>query len=206
MKEMHMKLKLLAPIVVAAVIVTMCYIGATAIGNAPVIIIGGAAIVAYVVWLLTTYKQPADARKVLPLYLIAVGAQLIHETEEYLAGFPSQFSTLFHLPVFTEHFFVITFLLVFSIIWVLAGVGLIYKNPIANFLAWFFVIGPGLVNGIAHLVFPFLVHRLYFPGIITVVLPTTASILLIWQLLRPFVRNSQKGKLAAEPVVNVPLQ
>jgi hypothetical protein len=40
MKEMHMKLKLLAPIVVAAVIVTICYVGATAIGNAPVVIIG----------------------------------------------------------------------------------------------------------------------------------------------------------------------
>jgi hypothetical protein len=192
-----MKLKLIAPIVVAAVIVTICYIGATAVGNAPVIIIGGSAIVAYIVWLLTTYQQPTDASKVLPFYLMAVGAQLIHETEEYLAGFPSQFSTLFHLPVFTEQFFVITFLLVFSVIWVLAGVGLIYKNPIANFLAWFFVIGPGLVNGIAHFVFPFLVHRLYFPGIITVLLPTTASVLVIWQLLRPFALNRHKAKIAS---------
>jgi hypothetical protein len=187
-----MKLKLLAPIIVAIVIVIISYTGAVTVGNAPVIIIGGSAIIAYVTWLLTTYRQPADASKVLPLYLVAVGAQLVHETEEYLAGFPSQFSTLFHLPVFTEQFFVITFLLIFSIIWVLAGVGLIYKNPVANFLAWFFVIGPGLVNGIAHFVFPFLAHRLYFPGIITVVLPTTASILVIWQLLRPFVLKKQK--------------
>jgi Protein of unknown function with HXXEE motif len=190
-----MKLKLLAPIMVAIVIVIISYTGAVTVGNAPVIIISGSAIIAYVTWLLTTYKQPADASKVLPFYLMAVGAQLIHETEEYLAGFPSQFSTLFHLPVFTEHFFVITFLLIFSIIWVLAGVGLIYKNPVANFLAWFFVIGPGLVNGIAHFVFPFLAHRLYFPGIITVLLPTTASILVIWQLLRPFVSNRQQAKM-----------
>jgi hypothetical protein len=190
-----MKLKLLAPIIVAIVIVIISYTGAVTVGNAPVIIISGSAIIAYVTWLLTTYKQPADASKVLPFYLMAVGAQLIHETEEYLAGFPSQFSTLFHLPVFTEHFFVITFLLIFSIIWVLAGVGLIYKNPVANFLAWFFVIGPGLVNGIAHFVFPFLAHRLYFPGIITVLLPTTASILVIWQLLRPFVSNRQQAKM-----------
>jgi hypothetical protein len=194
-----MKLKLLAPIMVAIVIVIISYTGAATVGNAPVIIIGGSAIVAYIIWLLTTYRQPADASKVLPLYLVAVGAQLVHETEEYLAGFPSQFSTLFHIPVFTEQFFVITFLLVFSIIWVGAAIGLIYKNPIANFLAWFFVIGPGLVNGIAHFVFPFLTHRLYFPGIITVLLPTTASILVIRQLLLPFVRNSQKGKLAAAP-------
>lgn len=192
-----MKLKLLAPIIVAIVIVIVSYTGAVTVGNAPVIIIGGSAIVAYVTWLLTTYRQPADASRVLPLYLVAVGAQLVHETEEYLAGFPSQFSTLFHLPVFTEQFFVITFLLIFSIIWVLAGVGLIYKNPVANFLAWFFVIGPGLVNGIAHFVFPFLAHRLYFPGIITVVLPTTASILVIWQLLRPFVLKKHKTEMAS---------
>lgn len=190
-----MKLKLLAPIIVAIVIVIISCTGAVTVGNAPVIIIGGAAIIAYVTWLLTTYRQPADASKVLPLYLVAVGAQLVHETEEYLAGFPSQFSTLFHLPVFTEQFFVMTFLLIFSIIWVLAGVGLIYNNPVANFLAWFFVIGPGLVNGIAHFVFPFLAHRLYFPGIITVLLPTTASILVIWQLLRPFVLNRQQAKM-----------
>jgi Protein of unknown function with HXXEE motif len=192
-----MKLKLLAPIIVAMVIVVISYTGAVTVGNAPVIIIGGAAIIAYVTWLLTTYRQPADASRVLPLYLVAVGAQLVHETEEYLAGFPSQFSTLFHLPVFTEQFFVITFLLVFSIIWVGAAVGLIYNNPVANFLAWFFVIGPGLVNGIAHFVFPFLAHRLYFPGIITVVLPTTASILVIWQLLRPFVLKKHKTAIAS---------
>lgn len=192
-----MTFKRIAPIIVAVVIVTICYTGATAVGNAPVIIIGGSAIGAYLAWLLTTYKQPADAGQVLPFYLMAVGAQLIHETEEYLAGFPSQFSTLFHLPVFTEQFFVITFLLVFSVIWVLAGVGLIYKNPIANFLVWFFVIGPGLVNGIAHFVFPFLAHRFYFPGIITVLLPTTASLLVIWQILRPFVLNRQKKTIAS---------
>jgi Protein of unknown function with HXXEE motif len=192
-----MKLKLLAPIIVAVVIVTISYTGAATVGNAPVIIISGSAVIAYVIWLLTTYRQPADASKVLPLYLVAVGAQLVHETEEYLAGFPSQFSALFHLPVFTQQFFVITFLLVFSVIWVLAAVGLIYKNPVANFLAWFFVIGPGLVNGIAHFVFPFLAHRLYFPGIITVLLPTTASILVIWQLLRPFVLKKQKTEIAS---------
>jgi len=185
-------MKLLAPIVVASVIVTISYAGATTVGNAPVIIIGGSAIIAYLIWLLTTYRQPADASRVLPLYLVAVAAQVVHEAEEYLAGFPSQFSTLFHIPAFTEQFFVITFLLVFSVIWILAGVGLIYKNPVANFLAWFFVIGPGLVNGVAHFVFPVLAHRFYFPGIITVLLPTTASILVIWQLLQPFVLNGQK--------------
>jgi len=192
-----MKLKMVAPIIVAAVIAIISYAGATTIGNAPVIIVGGSAVIAYVVWLLTTYRRPADPGKILPFYLVAVGAQLIHETEEYLAGFPSQFSTLFHIPAFTEQFFVITFLLVFSVIWVLAGVGLIYKNPVANFLTWFFVIGPGLANGVAHFVFPFLAHRIYFPGIITVLLPTLASILVIWRLLRPFVWNSQEAKISS---------
>lgn len=197
-----MRLKLLAPIIVAAVIVTISYAGATAVGNAPVIIIGGSAVIAYIIWLLTTYRRPVDASQVLPYYLLAVGAQLVHETEEYLAGFPSQFSMLFHIPVFTDRFFVVTFLLVFSIIWVLAGVGLLYKNPIANFLVWFFAIGPGLVNGVAHFVFPFLAHRLYFPGIITVLLPTAASILVIWQLLRPFTRSRVKPTPSAVSTVS----
>jgi hypothetical protein len=193
-----MHVKNLAPFVVAVVIVLIVYLGATAIGNAPVIIIGGAAVISYIVWLLTTHKTPADPTRVLVPYLLAVGAQLIHETEEYLAGFPSQFSALFHLPAFTEQFFVVTFLLIFSVIWILAGVGLLYKHPIANFLVWFFVIGPGLVNGIAHFIFPFLAHRVYFPGIITVLLPTAASIVVIWQLLRLFVSQRQQARRVDE--------
>ncbi len=73
--------------------------------------------------------------------------------------------------------------LLFGGIWVLAGFGLIYKNPVANFFVWFVVIGPGVANGIAHFVFPVLAGTLYFPGLITVVFPFVASILLIKKLL-----------------------
>jgi hypothetical protein len=55
---------------------------------------GGSAIVAYFVWLLTTYRYPVDGRKILPLYLVAMGMQFIHLTEEYVADFPDDFSAL----------------------------------------------------------------------------------------------------------------
>jgi hypothetical protein len=50
--------------------------------------------VAHAVWLLTTYCYPVDGRKILPLYLVAIGMQFIHLTEEYVADFPDDFSAL----------------------------------------------------------------------------------------------------------------
>jgi len=85
--------------------------------------------------------------------------------------------------LFGENFSIFApMVLLFGGIWVLAGIGLIYKNPVANFIVWFVAIGPGVANGIAHFVFPVLAGTLYFPGLITVIFPFIASILLIYRL------------------------
>jgi hypothetical protein len=176
------------PIVaVAVVILTLSTIMFVRIGPAPVLIIGGSATIAYFVWLATTYQRPVNPQTILPLYLAAVAAQMIHMVEEYATDFPGEFSSLFHLNLFQRDFFAITFMGVFGALWLLTAIGLLYRNPIANFMLWFFVIGPGLINSVAHFSFPFFSgHFHYFPGLVTVLLPTIFTVLLIRVLLKEY--------------------
>lgn len=170
---------------VALAILTFGTIMFIRIGFAPVLIIGGSATIAYFVWLATTYKRPIDPQAILPLYLAGVAAQMIHMAEEYAADFPGEFSRLFNLNLFNRDFFAITFMGVFGALWLLTALGLLYRNPIANFMLWFFLIGPGLVNSVAHFSFPFFSgHFHYFPGLATVLLPTIFTILVIRVLLK----------------------
>ena len=172
-------------IAVALVILTLGTMMFIRIGFAPLLIIGGSATIAYFVWLATTYKRPANPQTILPLYLAAVAAQMIHMVEEYATDFPGEFSRLFHLNLFNRDFFVITFMGAFGALWLLTALGLLYRNPIANFMLWFFLIGPGLVNSVAHFSFPFLSgHLHYFPGLATVLLPTIFTILVIRVLVK----------------------
>jgi hypothetical protein len=57
------------------------------IGLAPVIIIGGSAIVGFFFWYFTYLKNPTDAKIILPLFVLTVVALQIHIMEEYEAGF-----------------------------------------------------------------------------------------------------------------------
>lgn len=171
--------KIVPPIVVALIVSGLIYFGLTNIGPVATLIIGGSATLGFGAWLFTTYKKPADPQTILPLYLVLVAFELIHMSEEAITDFPGKFGSLFG-----EDFSVFApMVLLLGGIWVLAGVGLMYKNPVANFFVWFVAIGPGVINGIAHFIFPILAGTLYFPGLITVIFPFIVSILLIKRLL-----------------------
>ena len=72
----------------------------------------------------------------------------------------------------------------------------------ANYLLWFFVVGPGVVSAIAHLSFPFIGDTVYFPGLITVILPTIMSILVIRALILGI--GKAEGAEPAPPGPRVP--
>jgi hypothetical protein len=153
------------------------------IGTGFTIIVGGSALIAFVAWLLTTYRHPVDGQRVLPLFALAIGMQFIHMTEEFVAGFPDAFSTLTGSR-FPPDTFVLVAVLGGGTVYALAGYGLTRRNPVANYLLWFFLIGPaGLVNTVAHLALPVLNGTLYFPGLLTVLLPTVAGTTLAWRIV-----------------------
>ena len=53
------------------------------IGLAPVIIIGGCAMVAFDCWYLTYLKKPVEPGVILPLFILTVAALQIYIVEEY---------------------------------------------------------------------------------------------------------------------------
>ena len=165
----------------AIVLVTAVFINA---GLPAFIIFASASSIAYVLWLLTTYRRPADPERIVPLYLVALAAQVLHTVEEFVSDFPGELAALFGTEPFALDAFVVAVMGVGSAIWILTAVGLIYRNPFANYLLWFFLIGPGVINSIAHFSFPFIGGVSYFPGVITVLLPTIMSIVVIVALVR----------------------
>jgi hypothetical protein len=140
------------------------------------VIIGGSVAVAYAAWLATTYKRPADPQTILLLYLLALAAlaaQVVHTVKGFVADFPGEIAAVFRSLLLGREVFAITVMGGFAAVWILTAVGLIYRNPFANYLLWFFIVGPGVVNTIAHVSFPFIARTDYFPGLITVILPTS---------------------------------
>jgi len=172
--------KVMPAIVVAAIVIGLIVFGLSAVGPVGTIIIGGSGVLAFFAWIFTTFKTPADPGAILPLYLLLVGTELIHMSEEAITDFPGQFGLLFG----DSFSFFAPMVLFFGGVWVIAGFGLIYRNPVANFFVWFVAIGAGIINGIAHVTFPFLAGTLYFPGLVTVIFPFAASVLLIRRLLQ----------------------
>ena len=89
-----------------------------------------------------------------------------------LGGFAPRFSEeLVNDPgTWTQTEFLATFVFAFVPLWILAALAMSYKipivNAIGNYFAWFYALGAGLTNAIAHFVFPIITGG-YFPGLYT---------------------------------------
>lgn len=176
-----------------ALILPLLIVGAIALGRAIVptqglVILGGAAAVAYLAWLLTGFRHPIESRGVVHLYLVAVTVQVVHLGEEYLYGFAPRFSSLFDTSiVWSERSFVGIFVFGFVPLWILAALAVLYRVPVlqgfGNYFVWFYALGAGLINAVAHFVFPLLAGG-YFPGLYTAFVHLILSVALIAVLVR----------------------
>jgi len=150
----------------------------------PAIILVVAGTLAWVGWVRISYANPVRSRKVIATYLCAVSFQLIHMAEEYTGGFPHEIVQLFHSSrPWSERSFLLTFVFGFGALWVLAAAGALYQVRIANFMLWFYALGAGLLNAVAHFVFPVLKGG-YFPGLYTALGHLVLSALLLYLLVQ----------------------
>ena len=184
-------------IVVAVIMAIFIGIGVATLPFQAMIILGGAAIISYIAWLRTSYRYPVQSKRVIALYLLAVSIQLIHMSEEYAFGFPLRFSVLFDAREWTLHSFLMVFVFAFGAVWVAAAAGMLYRIRIANYFVWFYALGAGLMNAIAHFVFPILA-RGYFPGLYSAPLHLVMSIALITVLVME--TNTLKRKQQQESI------
>ncbi len=141
-----------------------------------------ATVLAYAGWM-RTYAHPVRSRKVIAIYLCAVGFQLLHMMEEYTGDFAHEFVDLFDSPRdWTEKSFLITFVFGFGALYFFVGAAALYEVRIANYFLWWYALGAGLLNAIAHFVFP-IIKGGYFPGLYTAAGHLVMSGLLIHALI-----------------------
>ena len=175
------------PVLIPIIIVPLILLGLVHLPLQGVVILGGAAIVAYIAWILTTYKNPVESPRVVHLYLLAITLQTIHLGEEYLGEFGPRITDLFSSDIYwSQPKFLVPFVFVGVPLWVSAALAMSYKIPIisalGNYLAWYYALGAGLINAIAHFIFPILAGG-YFPGLYTAPLHLVMSLILIRALL-----------------------
>jgi hypothetical protein len=144
-------LSVIAAVLFVAVATTVGY---RRIGLPPVVIVGGSSFVALILWIKTYLRRPLDPGIILPGFLLTVAALEVHMIEEYLTGFAPAMSRLFDIS-WTERSFLMVFAFVGPTLYALTALGLYYRVPLAGFLAWFILIGPGVAE-FTHFVFPVL--------------------------------------------------
>ncbi|MFD0599185.1 hypothetical protein ACFQZ4_48455 [Catellatospora coxensis] len=57
------------------------------------VVLAAAGVLAWSGWIAFSYARPVRSRRVIAVYLLAVGFQLIHMAEEYTGGFPTRSSS-----------------------------------------------------------------------------------------------------------------
>lgn len=160
MKQLTITQKLSLAVATAVCIIAPTF-GYFKIGLAPVIIVGGSAIIGYIFWYFTYLKKPTDPKIILPIFILAVAGLQIHMVEEYFTGFGPAISRVFNVP-WTEKRFLLVFMMILPIVYTLTTLGLYFRVPLAGFVAWFIFIGPGVAE-FTHFIFPLIEPKLQ-PG------------------------------------------
>ncbi|MBN1534509.1 MAG: HXXEE domain-containing protein [Spirochaetes bacterium] len=120
----------------------------------------------YILYLLTFYKRMPDLNRVVPLYLLAVGMQLLHFAEEFVTGYQTRIAAeIYHVQPFTINQMVISQMVLFFFT-IVGAIAIVKKWKIPMFMVWFVVIMQMMVNAVQHPIFSIMVHG-YFPGLIT---------------------------------------
>jgi hypothetical protein len=127
-----------------------------------IIFLSGGLVVSYGVWIAARWNN--DAAAVLPTYLLAIAVQCLHFTEEYVTGLQHQFPELFGIHWSDARF--VTFNMLWLAAFVLAGLGVYRRVPLAYLVVLFLALIGGVGNGVSHLILSAM-SRGYFPGLIT---------------------------------------
>jgi uncharacterized membrane protein YdjX (TVP38/TMEM64 family) len=120
----------------------------------------------YLCYMLTSYRWMPDPDRVLPLYLLAVGIQLLHFMEEFITGFYVRNPVeIYGANSFTADEFVISQMSVLFLL-IIGAIGIYRGWKIPMVMVWFLVIFFLLINAIQHPLFAVVVGG-YFPGLVT---------------------------------------
>ena len=135
-----------------------------------------ALVLSYVVWL---QAWSVAGRRLHLTYWVGLAVFLCHASEEFLTGFQRELPALVGAR-WTDARFLI-FIGVWLTAFVIAGLGLRQRHPLAVLIVLFFALAGGVLNGIGHLGLAVL-RGGYFPGAWTAPLCLVVGVSLLRQL------------------------
>ena len=164
-------------------------------GVMPAIIVAGSMFGGLIGWSLTSLRHPSEPRRIVPVYLLTVAMLFFHIGEEYLYDFGTRIGHLTGSG-WTEAQHVTQFVFVIPVFWMLGAIGLYFRHPLGNFMAWFIFAGMFLGEPTHLLVFPVLEggRYHYFPGMWTALLPMVMG---CWGLQVILSEHRQRRALAS---------
>ena len=141
------------------------------LGRIGPIVIGGASLGGFMLYVKTGYKYRFDTSKIIVPYLLTVVFFIIHVYEEYVFGFEQIVSGLSGTEVSQKDF--LTFAaFIAPAMWILGAIMIIKRWALGYyFLAFFFV--AMTVAELTHFIFPFVLYGewRYTPGVATAAIP-----------------------------------
>ncbi len=138
-------------------------------------------IVAYIVYLKTFYKKTPKSDRILPLYLLALGIQFIHFTEEYLTDFTTEIPKLLSQDVYPKDYWVI-FNMIAYFVFIIGGIILFKQIKELMIIPLFFIIVGVLLNSVGHILLALYVGD-YFSGLYSALIYLIIGPILIKRIL-----------------------
>ena len=159
------------------------------LGFVPMLIITGAAIGGFILYLKTGFRAHFDTSQVIFPYLLTIMLFIVHVYEEYLFGFEHVINQLNGKNVITQMQYLTLAGFIGPFMWV-GGAYLILKQWDIGyyFLAFFFV--AMTIAELTHFIFPFIIygHWRYTAGVVTAALPLIPA----WYGLGITIRETRK--------------
>ena len=166
---------ILIPLAIAIIAIAIFWIVSLTINSVLVFIPG--VILSYILYLKTFYKKTPNPERILPLYLLALGIQFIHFTEEYLTDFTKAVPNLLGTEEYPMEYWIV-FNMVAYFVFIMGGIVLFKKIKELMIIPLFFILVGVLLNSIGHILISLYVGG-YFSGLYTALIYVIIGPLLI---------------------------
>lgn len=176
---MKMNRYILIPLVIVIIMISIFIIVSSTL--TAVIVFIPAIILTYIVYLNTFYKKTPNPERILPLYLLLVGIQFLHFTEEYLTDFIIEFPRLLGQEAYPLDYWLV-FNMVAYFIFIIGGIILFKQIKELMIIPLFFILVGVLLNSIGHILISIYVGA-YFSGLYTALIYIIIGPLLMKRVL-----------------------
>jgi len=167
------------PLMVAIIAIVIFWIVSSTLTSVIVFIPG--VIISYILYLNTFYKKTPDPEKILTFYLLALGVQFIHFTEEYLTDFTVVVPKLMGQEEYPLDYWLI-FNMVAYFIFIIGGIILFKKIKELMIIPLFFILVGVLLNSIGHILIAIYIGG-YFSGLYSALIYVVIGLILMKKVL-----------------------